>query len=687
MSPAQTGARSGAAPRSRPLFLLTLMFAALSAVATLVLPAAGRADALARPSQTMYTPPSDAPPPGSFYPRALRMQHNGSSNGTLLATFEQYTTGTPVLPIYRSTDNGNAWTKISEVADTQNGWGMRWEPELFELPAAVGDLPAGTILAAGASVPSDRSAIKIDVYASTDRGLTWTFLSNIATGGKAFDTNGNGNTPVWEPFFLYANGKLIVYYSDQRDAAYGQKVVHQVSTDGHTWGPVVNDVAMPTYSQRPGMPTVAKLPNGNYVMTYEFGGSPSGNFAVYYKISADPENFNSVTGIPLRSTDGVVPTSTPYITWLPTGGPNGTLVVSAYSTGDLFLNTANGAADTWTRIASPVVGGYSRGMLPLADGHSLLVLSGGSAGADVRNPVTYGTIDLGGGISDGATYTLSNANSALKLAIAGGTTANGTYATQQNTDNATDQQWRFVQQSSGYFKIFNVASGKVLGVEGGSTADGAKVLQWDDNGTLDHEWAVAPNPSGGYTLTNRVTGKILEIPGASTTTGTTAVQWSDTGCACQRWNLTQTALPPLGTGQYILVNKNSGKYLDIPNGSTATNTAVDQWQNTSCLCQLYTFQSASGGAWTIKNANSNLNLDIRSSSTAAGAVVVQNTASTATSQKWTLTDAGNGYYKLKNVNSGLNAGVAQSSTTNGAAVVQWNDVNVDDQQWKIVRIN
>ncbi|MGW0425154.1 RICIN domain-containing protein [Streptomyces sp. NPDC003015] len=684
MSLARTGARPGAAPRSRPVSFFTLAFILLVSVLTMVVPA-GRADALARPSQTMYTPPSGAPSPGSLYPRAVRMQHNGSANGTILATFEQYTTGTPVLPIYRSTDNGNSWSKISEVADTQNGWGMRWEPELFELPAAVGSFPAGTILAAGASVPSDRSAIKIDVYASTDRGQTWTFAGNIATGGQAYDTN--GNTPVWEPFFLYANGKLIVYYSDQRDPAHGQKVVHQVTTDLRTWGPVVDDVAMPTYSQRPGMPTVAKLPNGNYVMTYEYGGSPSGNFAVYYKISADPEAFNSVTGIPLQATDGTIPTSTPYITWLPTGGANGTLVVSAYSTSDLFLNTQNGAANTWTRISSNVAGGYSRGMVPLSDGHSLLVLSGGSGGSNLSNPVTYSTIDLGGGISDGATYTVSNAGSNLQLSIAGGSTANGTNATQQNADNATDQQWRFIQQSSGYFKILNVASGKVLGVENQSTADGAKILQWDDNGTLDHEWAVAPNPAGGYSLTNRVTGKYLEIPNASTATGTIAGQWSATSCACQRWNVTQTALPALGTGQYVLVNKNSGKYLDIPQGSTATNTAVQQWQNSACFCQLYTFQSAGGGAWTIKNANSNLNLDIRSGSTAAGAAVVQNTPSTANSQKWTLTDAGSGYYKLKNVGSGFNAAVAQSSTANGAAVVKWNDLTIDDQLWKIVRIN
>ncbi|WTJ88683.1 RICIN domain-containing protein [Streptomyces sp. NBC_01537] len=661
------------------------VFAVLAGLATMFLPGAGRADALARPSQTMYTPPSGAPSPGTLYPRAMRLQHNGSANGTILATFEQYTNTTPVFPIYRSTDDGNSWTKISEVADTQNGWGMRWEPELFELPTAVGDFPAGTIMAAGDSVPGDRSATKIDLYASTDRGLTWTFVTNIATGGRAISSN--GYTPVWEPFFLYASGKLIVYYSDQRDTAHGQKIVHQVSTDGRTWGPVVDDVVRPNYADRPGMPVVTRLPNGTYVMTHEYCGAPEGGCSVYYHISSDPENFISDPGQVLRANDGLIPSGAPYVTWLPAGGPNGTLVVSSDNQNDLFVNSDNGSAGGWTHIRSNLASGYSRGLLPLADGHSLLVLSGGRGRSTGLNTVTFDAIDLGSGISDGATYTVSNANSGLKLTIAGGATANGTYATQQNTDNATDQQWRFTQQSSGFFKVLNAATGKVLGVEGGSTADGAKVLQWDDNGTLDHEWAVAPSPAGGYTLTSRVTGKYLEIPNASTAAGTTADQGSGTGCACQRWNFTQTALPPLGTGQYILVNKNSGKYLDIPGASTATNTAVQQYSNSACFCQLYTFQSAGSGAWTIKNVNSNLNLDIRNGSTGAGAAVVQNTPSTATSQQWTLTDAGNGYYELKNVNSGLNAGVAQSSTSNGASVIQWTDLTVDDQLWKIARIN
>jgi hypothetical protein len=508
------------------MFTLQLALLLFAAMAALVLPAAGRAHAITRPAQTMYTPPSGV---AAKYPRAIRLQSSGPSNGTLLATFSVGVTNMPTFPVFRSTDNGNTWTQISQITDTQNGWGMRWEPDLYELPTAIGGFPAGTVLAAGASVPPDRSAIKLDMYASTDHGVTWTFVSNIATGGEAQTTN--GDPAVWEPFLMVSGSKLIAYYSDQRDPAHGQKLDHQTTTDGIHWGSVVNDVAMPTYTDRPGMATVAKLPNGKYVMTYEYGGSPAGNYAVYYKVSADPEGFNNVPGIPLRTTDGVVPSGTPVITWLPTGGPNGTLAVTAHSDSRLFLNTQNGAANTWTHVNSTVPAGYSRALLPLADGHSLEVINAAST-------VTYGTTDLGGGVSDGAVYTATNLNSKLKLTIAGGTIANGKAATQQHSDGAADQQWELVQQQSGYFTIRNMASGQVLGVQHQSTDNGAPVIQWDDTATLDHEWAVAPHPAGGYSLVNRISGKYLEIPNASTTVGTAADQWSDTGCSCQRWDLT-----------------------------------------------------------------------------------------------------------------------------------------------------
>ncbi|KRE34411.1 sialidase family protein [Paenibacillus sp. Soil522] len=346
----------------------------------------------------MYTTPSGDPGPGALYGRALRLQHSKSANGTMLATFEQYVNGTPSFPIFQSTDDGKTWEQISSVTDQVNSWGMRWQPQLYELPQAIGNMPAGTILCAGNSIPSDYSKSKLDLYKSTDHGKTWSFVSSIASGGQP--KSENGYTPVWEPFLLVADNKLIVYYADQRDPRYGQKNVHQTSADGVNWGPVVDDVTSPLYIDRPGMPVVAQMGNGNYIMTYEVCGSE--HCKISYKISPDPENFGSVKGTRLIAEDGTSPESSSYVVWLPTGGANGTLAVSAFSDESLFLNTQNGEG-SWTKIKSNAEIGYSRGLVPMPDGHSVFVISGGPhpLGTDRANSVTYGTVDLNGGVSDG----------------------------------------------------------------------------------------------------------------------------------------------------------------------------------------------------------------------------------------------------------------------------------------------
>ncbi|HEY1216272.1 MAG TPA: RICIN domain-containing protein, partial [Bryobacteraceae bacterium] len=624
------------------------------------------------------------PSPGALYGRALSLQYSGSANGTMLATFEQYVNGTPSFPIFRSTDAGKTWTQLSSVTDQVNGWGMRYQPFLYELPQAIGNMPAGTILCAGNSIPSDLSKTKLDLYMSTDHGLTWSFVSSIASGGVAQPVN--GDTPVWEPFLMVANNKLIAYYSDQRDPNYGQKIVHQTSTDGLTWSSAVNDVTYPTYSNRPGMPVVAHMGNGNYIMTYEYGGAPEGGFAVYYKIASDPENFGSVAGIALKATDGTVPTSSPYVVWLPTGGANGTLAVSANSTTSLFLNTQNGTSGTWTKFNSNAAQGYSRGLVPLSDEHTLFVISGGPIGG-TANTVTYGTVDLGGGISDGAVYKLNNVNSNLVLDINGGSTSQGASAVQATDAGTTDQQWRFNLLADGYYKITNSKSGLVLGITNESTSNGAVALQWGDNGTPDHEWAVQNTTQGGYKIINKNSGLNLEVYQASTASGATVDQWQDTGNSNQRWNFTQISPPSFTTGTFVLINKNSGKYLDVYQDSTANGATIDQWSDTGYNCQIWTLQATDSGYYRITSVNSGKELDVSGGSTSAGAPVIQWQNNGGNNQQWKPVDAGGGYFKLVNRNSGLVLGINGGSTSDGATALQATDNGTTDHLWQLVRID
>jgi len=170
------------------------------------------------------------------------------------------------FPVYKSRDGGSTWKELSRIQDQVNGWGLRYQPDLYRLPTSVGKFPKGTILAAGSSIPSDLSKTQLVLYASNDDGKTWKFVSSYADGGAAEPVN--GVPAVWEPFLLYHKGQLIIYYSDQRDPKYGQKLVHTTSSDLYTWSALVDDVHYPTYTDRPGMTTVTRLPNGKFMMTY-----------------------------------------------------------------------------------------------------------------------------------------------------------------------------------------------------------------------------------------------------------------------------------------------------------------------------------------------------------------------------------------------------------------------------------
>lgn len=343
--------------------------------------------------RVIFTPPSNYSDPRVLYARSAQFE-----DGSLLATWENYSPEPPKVyfPIYRSTDGGYSWKEISRVQDTVNGWGLRYQPFLYILREEFAGYKAGTVLLSGSSIPTDLSKTQIELYASTDKGVNWKFVSHIAAGGEARPNN--GLTPVWEPFLMMHKKTLICYYSDQRDnATHGQKMVHQTTTDLKTWGPVIDDVAYPTYTDRPGMPTIAHLPNGKYLMTYEYGGGPaittSYQFPVYYKIVSDPEKFGPAPGISLKASDGTIPTGSPYVVWSPVGGKNGTIIVSAHSNTEVFINKGLGEG-AWTKVATPEASHYTRHLRVLNDPKKLLIMGGGQLPPSTTNKVQLSVMDI-----------------------------------------------------------------------------------------------------------------------------------------------------------------------------------------------------------------------------------------------------------------------------------------------------
>jgi hypothetical protein len=344
-------------------------------------------------AKTIYTPQKDDLMPGAMYPRVIQLQHGENGNGDLLVTFEQYKNGdAPLFPIYRSTDQGVTWHLFSEIRDTVNGWGLRYQPHLYELPEAIGGLLRGTILAAGNSIPKDMSKTKIDLYKSEDRGLTWEYLSTVVVGGEAAIYK----DPVWEPFLITdSKGNLICYYSDERKKpeGYNQLLAHRVSRNGIDWGEEDYDVAISDQVSRPGMVVVSQLPNGQYMMTYEIVGAPDmPNWPVYYKISEDGINWgdSSDLGRRIATPDGLFLGSMPYHIWIPIGGPKGMILASAKGYRDdgstistsVFLANYDLGEGEWHKIQTSLshddslwFTGWSRGMAHLVGSNQIIHLS------------------------------------------------------------------------------------------------------------------------------------------------------------------------------------------------------------------------------------------------------------------------------------------------------------------------
>lgn len=347
-------------------------------------------------NEIIFQSPPNYTVPGTLYARTLELP-----DGSLLATWENYSPEPPLVyfPIYKSTDSALTWHEISRVTDQVNNWGLRYQPFLYLLPEPIADLPPNSILLAGNSIPTNLSNTQIDLYSSTDNGYTWKFISHIAAGGAAIPDN--GIPAVWEPFLLLHNSELVCFYSDQRDPQYGQKLVHQTTSDLVSWSEPVNDVTYPTYTARPGMAVVSRLPTEQWILTYENGGAPipgvpasTYSFPAYYRISDSPLTFDSAEGLPISTPDGTYPQSSPYNVWSPFGGPNGTIVVSTGTHSEVFVNQALGDVGAWEKLETGELVSYTRSLRLDHGGRRLLLAGGGLLPPSENNSVTIGSIDL-----------------------------------------------------------------------------------------------------------------------------------------------------------------------------------------------------------------------------------------------------------------------------------------------------
>ncbi|GAB2632630.1 hypothetical protein GCM10027168_74240 [Streptomyces capparidis] len=171
----------------------------------------------------------------------------------------------------------------------------------------------------------------------------------------------------------------------------------------------------------------------------------------------------------------------------------------------------------------------------------------------------------------------------------------------------------------------------------------AQRFTWNADGTPRFGTPVAlgttlPGPSGetaatpaAYTLVNRNSGKCLDVAGGATADGTDIAQWTCNGRANQKWRVVD-----LGDDTSRLVNVATGKVVDTADCSTADGADIRQWSWLDNTCQRFRLVHTGGGHVRIVNANSGKVADVADCGTADGANVRQWAWLNNTCQQWRL---------------------------------------------------
>ncbi|MFD3515496.1 non-reducing end alpha-L-arabinofuranosidase family hydrolase [Streptomyces sp. NPDC058657] len=137
---------------------------------------------------------------------------------------------------------------------------------------------------------------------------------------------------------------------------------------------------------------------------------------------------------------------------------------------------------------------------------------------------------------------------------------------------------------------------------------------------------------------------------------------------------------------YVLVNRNSGKALDVHNLATNDGARITQWTRNDQNQQQWQFVDSGGGNYRIKSRHSGKVLDVQGRSTANGGPIVQWADLNGTHQQWRLADSADGYVRLVSRHSDKALEVQGASATDNANIVQYDDWGGTNQQWQLVKV-
>lgn len=151
-------------------------------------------------------------------------------------------------------------------------------------------------------------------------------------------------------------------------------------------------------------------------------------------------------------------------------------------------------------------------------------------------------------------------------------------------------------------------------------------------------------------------------------------------------------IQPVINGRYIVVNRNSGKVMEVAGKSTTSGANIQQGTNSGETYQLWNVtpvDSRIGGDFsyfTFTAVNSSKSLDILNWSLSNGGNIVLWDDAKGTNQQWYLDYADDGWFYIRSRHSAKCLEVANAGTAAGANIQQWEKDGGTNQQWRFLPV-
>ena len=213
-----------------------------------------------------------------------------------------------------------------------------------------------------------------------------------------------------------------------------------------------------------------------------------------------------------------------------------------------------------------------------------------------------------------------------------------------------------------------------LGVAGDSTADDANV-SLQACADVGSAWVLDATTDDYYRLVNKNSGKVLDVD-CATSDGANVQQTAWMNTNCQQWQIVTTE-----DGWLRFINRVSDKVLDIEACGSTVDANVQQFASSDNNCQQWRVEPIDQVA--IANVNSGKVINVASCDVADGTNINQDEYLGQACQKWTFEHTDSGYYYIHPQNTPGSCMIVESnSTTIGGNLVQHQCVG-DNSEFRI----